>query len=499
VSLSGSGFYEGGTASAVQSVYLDNSAGTTLAGYTVSSDQTITGAVIPSGLAPGVYHIKVQTAAGTSVNEPTYTVEPANAIHVSTLGYSAGPNLAGTNFPVQRHLARTANGTLVAVYIGPANGETQYPSYNFSLDGGHTWSGQGQLFLSNQGTVIYAPATSIWADASGQIDISSVQWPSYNETIQKFAMNSLGVLTQDTGFPVYPSGGTAQTALLTPGIASSLVTEPGGRLWVVYEQGSAGGTGPVLAYYSDNGGISWTSTAPINQAPGTEPAVVVYQGYPAVLYSDGGSLAWATWNGQSWSGPQILPGPITGVGLSLSATVTSNGQVGVAYSGTSGGVSYCTFTGESWSAPAVLDPAGSSPSLTTDGTNFYVFYTNASGNLVYRQTANGVWSVPAAVTADGNQNTAASTLPVSPAGQIPVIWTSGSAATGYLVKATLIGNQEARQLLRQPRRLRQRRFRRSDYRHGELQALFQPGAPAALLPIHPRRTSRLSQPRAPSA
>ena len=73
-----------------------------------------------------------------------------------------------------------------------------------------------------------------------------------------------------------------------------------------------------------------------------------------------------------------------------------------------------------------LDGAGTSPSLTTDGTNLWAFYANSSGNLVYRQTSGGQWNSAVAVTTDGNQNTAPTTLPLSPAGQVPVVWTSGS-------------------------------------------------------------------------
>ncbi len=438
INLTGSGFYAGGVSSAVQSIFLDNTAGTQLTGYTVTSDQTIANAVNPVGVAPGVYHIKVQTSAGTSANEPAFTIEPANSLVITTLGYSTGTG-TGTNLPSQRHLGRISNGTLVAVYIGPATGDSQYPSYNFSVDGGVTWSSQGQIYLSNQGTVVYTPSTSIWVDAQDQINISSIQLPSYNETVQKFAINHAGVLSQATGFPVFPAGGTASVGAFTSNLCGPIVSEPGGRLWVAYESGPAP-TGPVLAYYSDNGGLSWNSAGQINTAPGTSPVMVLYQGYPAVIYSDGGSLAWSAWNGHSWSRPQILPGPITGVAQSLSAVVTSAGQVAVAYSPANGGVYLSGYAGQSWSAAAALDTAGTSPSLTTDGTNLWAFYTNASGNLVYRQTSNGVWGAPVAVTSDGNQNTAATTLPMSPVGQIPVVWTSGSSTAGFLVKAAVISS-----------------------------------------------------------
>ncbi|HTX38077.1 MAG TPA: PQQ-binding-like beta-propeller repeat protein, partial [Bryobacteraceae bacterium] len=426
VNLTGSGFFGGGSASAVQSVFLDDNSGTPLTGYTVASDQSITGAVIPAGIAPGTYHIRVQTGVGQTANEPTFTVQAANTIAIATLGYSTGPNSFGTNLGFQRHLVRTSNGTLVAVYIGPASGEPQYPTYNFSFDGGLTWSGQGQLALSNAGTVIYSPTTSIWVDPQGQINISSIQWPTYNQTFQKFAINSAGVMAQDTGFPVYPSGGGAD-------LPSPIVSEAGGRLWLALETG-----GNLTGYYSDNGGVNWTGTAQINKSSASPAAMVLYQGHPAVIYSDGGSLAWSAWNGQSWSAPQLLPGSISGVGQSMSAVVTSNGQVNLVYSPAKGGVYYAAYAGQSWTVPAALDPAGTSPSLTTDGANLWAFYTNAGGNLVYRQTSNGVWNAAVALTSDGNQNTAPTTLELSTGGQVPVVWTSGSSTAGYWVKAAVV-------------------------------------------------------------
>ena len=425
ITITGSGFFGGGTASAVQTVYLDNSAQTPLTGYAVASDQSITGAVIPAGVAPGVYHIKVQTSVGVTANEPSFTVGAANTVSISTLGHSTGPNSFGTNLPFQRHLVRTSNGTLVAVYIGPETGETQYPTYNFSFDGGFTWSGQGLLFLSNSGSVIYDPTTTIWVDAQDQISISSIQWPSYNQMYQKYAFSPQGLLIPDSGFPVYPSGGSAD-------YPAPVVSEPGGRLWMALEVG-----GNLTGYYSDNGGLNWTATAQINQKTATSPTMVLYQGFPAVIYSDGGFLAWSAWNGQAWSAPQALPGSIANVGQAMSAVVTS-GQIALVYSTSKGGVYLTAYSGQSWSAPAALDAAGTSPSLTTDGTNLWAFYANASGNLVYRETSNGQWNAAVALTGDGNQNTAPTTLSVSLGGMIPVLWTSGSSATGYWVKAATI-------------------------------------------------------------
>jgi outer membrane protein assembly factor BamB len=328
VNLTGSGFFAGGTAVAVQSIHLDNAAGTELTGYTVASDQSITGVVVPAGIFPGIYHIKVRTTVGQTVNEPAFEVAASNSNLISTLGSSPGLYGTGTQFVYQRHLVRTSNGTLIAVYIGPAGSDWRPATYNISRDGGLTWTGQAQLVNA----LIYAPSSSVWVDKQDHLNVSYLI--GYQQALAKFAVGQSGSLSLDPGFPVVAS---SLDGLAQPG---PLVSESGGRLWVAYKTTKE--YDPpfnVFALYSDDGGLTWTRTPQITAA-GSSPALILYQDKPAVIYSENGFLVWASWNGQQWTATQILPGAITGVQQSPSAAVTSNGEIHVAYVAASGGVYY---------------------------------------------------------------------------------------------------------------------------------------------------------------
>jgi len=426
VNLTGSGFFAGGSASAVQSIVLDNTAGTVLAGYTVASDQAIVGVVVPAGIFPGIYHIKVRTTAGSTANEPVFEVAAANSNLISTLGQSPGLYGTGTQSGYQRHLVRTGNGTLIAVYIGPQGSSWRPATYNISRDGGLTWTGQAQLLNA----IIYAPSSSVWVDKQDHLNVSYLI--GYQQALAKFAVGQSDLLTLDPGFPVVAS---PLDSLAQPG---PMVSESGGRLWVAYKTTKASDPpGNVIALYSDDGGLTWTRTPQITAA-GSSPALILYQDKPAALYSENGYLVWAAWNGQQWSAAQILPGAIALVQQSPSAVVTSNGQIQVAYVTASGGVHYVSYSGSTWSTPQTIDATGISPSLTSDGTSLWCFYANSTGDLAYRRTKNGQWNPAIAVTSDGNYNTSPATLTLSPDSLVPVIWTSGASASGYVVKSAVI-------------------------------------------------------------
>jgi len=425
VNLTGNGFFAGGSASAVQSIVLDNTAGTVLTGYTVVSDQAISGVAVPAGIFPGTYHIKVRTTVGETVNEPVFEVAAANSNLISILGQSPGVYGTGTQFGYQRHLVRTSYGTLIAVYIGPEGPDWRPATYNISRDGGLTWTGQAQLL----NVMIYAPSSSVWVDKQDHLNVSYLI--GYQQSLAKFAVGQSDLLTLDPGFPV---GASSLESLAQTG---PLIGESTGRLWVAYKATRDDPPGNVIALYSDDGGLTWTRTPQITAA-GSSPALVLYQDKPAVIYSENGSLVWAAWNGQQWSATQILPSAITGVRQSPSAAVTSNGQIHLAYVTASGGVYYVGYSGSTWSTPQTLDGTGSSPSLTTDGTSLWCFYANSTGDLAYRRTNNGQWNPAVAVTSDGNYNTSPATLTLSPDARVPVIWTSGTSTLGYIVKSAVI-------------------------------------------------------------
>jgi outer membrane protein assembly factor BamB len=426
INLTGSGFFGGGATSQVQGVQLDNGSVTQLLGYTVASDQSITGIVIPAGLPAGTYRVRVRTNAGLSADEPAIEIAGAGTYFPAVLGQSYG-TVYGTTVQTQRHLARTSTGNLIAVYAGQADsGSGQDSTYNISRDGGLTWTVQAAVHAApwNNYMSASAPTSSVWMDAQDHLNVSYARWTTDGQSFEKFSLNSVDLLVEDSGLPVS----------LLQGYSSATgtgISQSGGRRWVVFIVG-----GQVIPRYSDDGGMTWTQMAAINQTSSTMASLTAYEDRPVIVYTEGTNLAWSQWNGAEWAPGQALPGPISSV-QTFSAVTTSDGRIHVVYSTTAGGITYEAYSGSAWSAPVALTATGNWPSITTDGTNLWCFYANASGDLVFQRTSNGNWNPPVQVTSDGNYNTAPSTLSLSPDGGIPVIWTSGP-SSGYTVKSASI-------------------------------------------------------------
>jgi outer membrane protein assembly factor BamB len=425
ISLTGSGFFAGGASSQVQSIQLDNPSATRLLGWTVASDSSITGIVVPAGTPAGTYHIRVQTSAAMSVNEPSIEVVASGSFFPATLGQTSG-NLYGTQIESQRHLARTSSGNLVTAYAGPADPSfAQDATYNVSHDGGRTWTLQSTMHLQpwNNYVAKAAPTSSVWFDAQDHLNSTYVRWTSEGQSFEKFALNSVDLLIADTGLPVS----------LAPGLSQSMgtgVSQTNGRRWIVFLCGDQ-----VIPRYSDDGGMTWNSMAAVNRSSSNLAALVGNKDQPAIVFNDGSALAWSKWNGTQWMAAQSLPGPISGV-TTFSAVATNDGRLHVVYTASSG-LAYVVYSGSAWSTPVTLSASGRSPSLTTDGTNLWCFYANASNDLVFQRTVGTTWNPAVAVTTDGNYNTAPSTLTYSPDASIPVIWTSGP-STSISVKSASI-------------------------------------------------------------
>jgi len=449
IDLTGSGFFGGGSSSAVTGIHLDDAANTALSGYTVVNDQKITGVQIPSGIAPGTYHIKVQTTIDKTVNEPSLYIEAGASYFVSTLGITTASYTYGTMESFQRHIARTSKGVLIAMYIGIDYYQSQDAMYNISRDGGRTWSAQTyerewstQNFIQSGGAgsccFDYAPTHSIWLDAQDHLNFTFLPMYQNLPALERFSLMDNDILKADSLFPV--DSMTTDTALF-PG---PIVSESGGRMWTAYSMnaqliGCCTHYVNVRAAYSDDAGRHWTQTPLINTATASQPTLVMYQDKPLVIYNDGGTLSWSGWNGSTWSTAQALPGSITGA-KNLSAVVNNN-TIHLVFESSSE-INYMNYNGSVWSTAQVLDAAGTYPALTTNGSKLWCFYINASNDLVYRFTNAGTWSTTTfAITNDGNQNQAPATMELSPDAHIPVLWTANvtsCSGTSVVVKSALV-------------------------------------------------------------
>jgi outer membrane protein assembly factor BamB len=429
ITVSGSGF-TGATA-----VQLDDAAHTSITGFKVADDATLTGAMLPASVAPGRYHVNVTTSTGSSVDGPELEVAPAGSFLRNFVGLSQGPYDHGTDHPFQRHLVRLNDGTLLATYSGrrlySADGADVSLTYHTSRDGGRTWSAALAFDTGGPDTgVIFAASFGVSAGPSNRIHLIFEQWPSYRQALGAYDYDGSDFLASS---PMTPSYISAQPTLPGPS-----VTDPMGRVWVGYALGS-----DVYASYSADGGFTWTQTPRISQAASGPPALVMFAGAPLVVYGQNGALVWSAWNGTQWSAPQSLPGSISGVNDNLSLTTTADGRVHVAAAG-SAGLQYLNFNGTAWSAPIVLDAEAAMPSITTNGVDLWCFYATATKNIAYRRWRAdiGSWDAAVWVTNDALNNTRPAALALSPDSTVPVIWTVGSAIP-YEIHSAVIPVQSA--------------------------------------------------------
>ena len=423
IGLAGAGF-TGATA-----VQLDDAAQTTLTGFTTPDDQTIAGAAVPAALAPGRYRVSVTTPAGRSVDGPELEVMAAGSFFPSVLGISQGPYDHGTDHPFQRHLVRLKDGTLVAAYAGrlPASGQgDMWQIYQTSRDGGRTWNQPAPFNTGGPGSsVMWAASFGVSVGADDRVQASFQQWPGYRQAFAAYTYDG-DWMQPSAGMPVLLTGGP-----LYPG---PVVNEPGGKIWVAYavRRSQTDPLSDLYSSYSNDGGKTWTQTPKISQTSGATPAMTLLQGLPFLVYTEAATLAWSAWSGSQWSTPRALPGNIGGAGANLSMTATNDGKVHLAAGSTGGataGLVYLSFNGTEWSSATVLDSGGTSPSLTTNGTELWCFYVTAAKNIVYRHWSRdaNAWDAAVAVTNDAAGNARPATLELSPDGAIPVIWTVGMA------------------------------------------------------------------------
>ena len=120
ISVNGTGFFGGIGANTVSAVKLGTLS--IAAGYTAANDSTITGVVIPSGLALGTYDITVTALGGTSVTSlaDKFTVTSVAAPVVSSLSVSNGSNLVPITISVNGtgFFGGAGSSTVSAVKIG---------------------------------------------------------------------------------------------------------------------------------------------------------------------------------------------------------------------------------------------------------------------------------------------------------------------------------------------------------------------------------------------
>lgn len=278
-----------------------------------------------------------------------------------------------TAYSIQRKMVKTSGGTLVLFY---QNGTDIV--YRTSTDKGVNWGSPITVSPSN------------YADFSVQIDANDNIYLAYyhNDTnsyifFKKLTYSGSNSWTIGSEYVVENTGSSRRYP--------SLVREGGGRIWVSYLFYS-GSAYYIYIKYSDNGGVSWsTSTNVAGTNSYGSSQLVLYNSYPAAFYEVNDQyIKWRYWNGTSWSTEATVVGS-TAVDYDDynwgSVTVTDNNYIHLVYSKISGGfVRYTYYNGTFWSSPASLSEVAGDryPSLTTDGTNLLVFWSQYLGENQYR-------------------------------------------------------------------------------------------------------------------
>ena len=138
--IAGSGFFAGGTSPTVTDIRLDDSVYTKLTGYTVVNDNSITGVVLPEGVNPGIYNIKVYSNGTNNLESAVKAVVKDTSASSSVAICTDYDFIRGSN---ARQVVRTPNGNLVIFYWS-RTAEGNYPKvkYRISNDNGNTWSAE---------------------------------------------------------------------------------------------------------------------------------------------------------------------------------------------------------------------------------------------------------------------------------------------------------------------------------------------------------------------
>lgn len=317
----------------------------------------------------------------------------------------------GTEAPNNRKLVRTSDGTLHAFIssLGVTNtcgGVSQASGliYVNSTDNGTTWTCQSHLNTSSN---FYWASAVI--DSSDNIYLVYSGWDLMYRKLTKGAGATWTI-------------GNEQTIITGSGSSISLgsVIEREGttRLWIALQYRESSTASRTRVYYSDNFGTapSWTLSADLDTPDSSGstthyPVIVRYGSNIGVIYANyNGSTYDLNWRHRAdsdglttWSAAEIIVST-SSHNKHLAATVDNNNYIHLVYGSTGTNhnnviVTYKYYNGASWSSAVTLSGAansgGHSPSITTNGTDVWVFWqgrhntglgsSTVFGRVVYRK------------------------------------------------------------------------------------------------------------------
>jgi hypothetical protein len=358
--------------------------------------------------------ISALSADGTTplVNGTSYSVE----IRAENAAGNGPGSAVATGIPVNLPDAPTLtsvtpeNGALGVAFTPGSNGGAAITAYQYSLDGGSTWTPTGSLSSSfTIGGLTNGTNYSVTVEAENQ---------------QGFSASSAAV---------------SATPATVPGQPTITTTTRGNQsIMVAFSAPSTGGS-PILSYqYSTDGGATWT-TATASSSPlvitalSTNGVTPIANGtsYPVeirAVNAMGDSLASSSVNvapASAPGAPTVTLTPGNGV-IAVGVSVTNNGGspvTGIDYSLNGGAFVSTGTTGSSFTIPGL-----------TNGT-VYTVSVRADNTI-----GSGTPSVPASATPITVPGAPLDVIAASDAGSADIVWTApasngGSPITGYTATA----------------------------------------------------------------
>jgi len=387
--------------------------GSPVTGYQYSTDAGATWHDRTDDATATTMTISAQSSDGTTplANGTTYDVE-VRALNAD----GSGPGSAvAVGIPVTAPSAPTldgltpGNGSLAVTVTSGANGGSPVTAYQWSLDGGQSWTSTGSA----------ATSFTIGGLVNGAADTVIVR-----------AVNAVG--------PSDASNSLTATPATVPGQPAITTTSRGnGTISITWAQASDGGSAVTGYQYSTDGGTTWSTTVAANEPLGittlsTDGVTPVANGtqYPVEIRAVNGM-------GVSPASTPVSVSPAAAPAAPTLALTSGNGALTVQLTLTDNGGS--PITGYDYS----LD-GGPFVSTGTSGTSFTVTgLTNGTSYTVSVRADNAIGdgspSAPASGTPATVPDAPTTVLAASDSASADVSWTApvwngGSQVTGY--KAT---------------------------------------------------------------
>jgi len=359
---------------------------------------------------------------------------------IVSLARSADIDTVSTNYATgyarNRHVVRSSNGTIVALYQGGTNPAGIQAKKLIS--GATSWTnlagGSGSTLVDNTDSSSF----DICIDTNDNIYVTYLE---YDGSVGDICFKKL---TYSVAGSTWTVGSQRYVVNANDAANPSIIRQSDGTIWVAYSYKVDPSSAQVRANYSssdDEFGTSSTTTTVNSPASGgigaRAPVLTIRNGNPFIVYQEwqwGDKIMWSYWTGSVWSPPAQISDIVTSMG---DFSVTMKGSEVHLVASYNGDIKHSYYNGSNWSAPTTISdsPDGVddlNPSLTTDNVDLWcfasIYYQDTESsydpyNIKYKKRIGSTWDENwTAVTSDNARNKRSTTPPTS-TGHIPLAWT----------------------------------------------------------------------------